>query len=342
MTCPQNSPDTHAFEWRHHVRKQRTHPMRRFISIVSLWATCWLLTPEQTALASDPPISSSYDADVADIRQRAAFEEPLVPIGELSFTHEEETAALRATLDEYLAQEDLEALDLFVEFTQQYPDSAWNITVLTNVGFSYRRTGYYSRALDAFERAWELAWDVALYDSQGSPDEAAATHAARALAELAELYARLGRIDELSSLLSEVNQEFLSGPATEKVARAAEGLWMMENHPDRAFRCGPYAVGNILKLTRPGDVDALATVEQFGSTPEGLSLTAVATLASDVQLDLRMAYRDFGAAPASCCCSLAIQSLRCYPPVSTRRAKHVLLGGGSHVRKWALVDCTGH
>jgi len=278
------------------TERMKAHPNQRPAFWLLLMTTCLALAAlSPTASATENPLPSGYEADAAALTLSYAFEEPLLPIGEFSLTHEAETAALRTVLDEYLDQDDTESLDPFVEFTQQYPDSAWNIAVLTDVGFTYRQTGHYSRALEAFERAWALAWEVALYDAEGSPDEAAATYAGRALAELAELYARLGRVDELSSLLSEVNPDILTGPATEKIARAAEGLWMMENHPERAFRCGPFAIGNILKQLRPEDREAQEAVDQFGSTPDGLPLTDVAALADGIQLDLQMAYREPGA-----------------------------------------------
>jgi hypothetical protein len=41
-----------------------------------------------------------------------------------------------------------------ISVDRAYPMSAWQPALLTNLGIVYRRTGYYSRALVAWEQAW--------------------------------------------------------------------------------------------------------------------------------------------------------------------------------------------
>ena len=275
--------------------------LRSSVIVILLTVGCGggLLDPSlahAAAPASGEFTATSVNEDASFLEASTVFEEPFQCLGERSPTHDEETAILRDILTEYGDQDDAESLDEFLHFTALYPDSAWRTAVLTNIGLAYRRSGYTSRALSLFQQAWETAWDIALYEDDGWPDQAAATLGSRAVGELAELYARLGRVDALEALLLEVDRDHLSGPATAQLTRASEGLSQMLNRPERAFRCGPLAVGSILARVRPEDAEARATVEATGSLSNGLPLTELARLADTIELGLQMAFRTQGAA----------------------------------------------
>lgn len=66
----------------------------------------------------------SVDMDTSFLEASTVFEEPFQRLGEPSTSHDEETAVLREILTEYLAENDAEALEEFLEFTVIYPDSA--------------------------------------------------------------------------------------------------------------------------------------------------------------------------------------------------------------------------
>ncbi len=225
---------------------------------------------------SEPP------TDLEIFRARV-FEEPLVPT---STTNPAENQALAQAVLAYLEagrREDVGALEAFLE---KHPASGWRASLLTNLGVVYRRTGYFSQAYASWEEAWRLARDE-------TEPKARAT-AEKALGELAELVARLGRMDALEELLAEAEGRGLQGSVTEKITGAKEGLWVMRNRPEKAFRCGPMALDRILAATRGGyKGDALLTESR--STMRGTSLVQMQELAGRVGLSMQMAHRSAGA-----------------------------------------------
>jgi len=109
-------------------------------------------------------------------------------------------------------------------------------------------------------------------------------------AELAYLYARLGRMTELEGLLKSVEKRVFVGQATEKINGAREGLWNMQNRPEVSFRCGPLALHRIKRLTgASSDVDM--AIYNSASTQKGLSLPQVAELSKKIGLNYQMAFR---------------------------------------------------
>src|SRR5262249_5299798 len=124
-----------------------------------------------------------------------------------------------------------------VSFLAEYPRSAWKASLLLNLGQVYRRTGYFSKALTAWEEAWNLAGPASGPNANVIGDNA--------VGELLELYARLGRFDRLESVLQQISGRDIRGPATVKLTAAREGLYQMRNRPEKAFRCGPLALDRI-------------------------------------------------------------------------------------------------
>ena len=116
----------------------------------------------------------------------------------------------------------------FSKLTQNRP---WNVALLTNLGLEYYNTGHYSKTLEVWRQAWELG--------RAATDLKGKAIADRAVGELAYMHARLGQMTELTQLLKSVEGRAFSGPATERITGAREGLWNMENRPEIAFRCGP-------------------------------------------------------------------------------------------------------
>lgn len=172
----------------------------------------------------DPPkdaLDFSRRPTVAEFFRSRLFEEPLVPIG--GEPTEAENAALASTMRAYAARptpDDFGSLD---DFLAKHPTSSWRAALLTNLGLEAYRTGRYSRTLDAWSEAWRLAKDATEAPARALAD--------RAAGELASMYARLGRMTELDALLQSVASRTFTGPATERITEAREGLWMMKNDP---------------------------------------------------------------------------------------------------------------
>jgi RHS repeat-associated protein len=220
-----------------------------------------------------------------DIFQARIFEEPLVPIG--ADPPPAENAALAAALLGYSKRSGPDDFSSLTGFLRAYPTSPWNAALLTDLGLEYYNTGHYSKALEAWRQAWELA--------KGATDPRGKALAERAVGELAYIYARLGQMAELDVLLKSVEGRVFSGPATERITGAREGLWNMHNRPEIAFRCGPLALHRIKLSVHPQN-PGTDLIHAAASTQQGFSLQQVAELSHKLGLYFQMAFREKGAA----------------------------------------------
>jgi YD repeat-containing protein len=176
--------------------------------------------------------------------------------------------------------EDLAPLEMFL---QANPNSRWRVSLLTNMGLVYRRTGYFTKALSAWEEAWASG------KSETAP--AASAIADRAVAEWAELNARVGRMDVLEPLFKELEGREIGGSPSEKLRGAKQGLWLMQNKPEDAFRCGPFALDRILAFESGANYKQDERIHNSRSTIHGMSLTEVWKLSEQLQMNLQMAVR---------------------------------------------------
>ena len=126
---------------------------------------------------------------------------------------------------------------IIIRFLKDYPKSHWNAALLTNLGLEDRKTGWFLKAMDAWEKAWALGKNEQSTRGKVLMD--------RAVGELAELNARLGRREKVETILQETQNRPLIGVATEKITAAREGVWQMRHEPGNAFKCGPFALARI-------------------------------------------------------------------------------------------------
>lgn len=176
------------------------------------------------------------------------------------------------------------------EFLNLYPSSAWRASILTNLGLTYRQTGYWTKALAAFEQAWAIGKSV-----KGNEEQAATIDCA--VSELADLNARLGRFDRLETLFKEVGDRDVRGSAGNILNNAREGYWTMQNDPGISFMCGPFALGNIWRLANP-DKDFPKPITECRSTRNGTSLDQLQELARKSGMKATPAKRPVGGAVA--------------------------------------------
>lgn len=218
-----------------------------------------------------------------DVANAKVFEEPLFPVSEPSV---EEVRALAKALDAYVAGGRLDRLEPIRTYLHAYPAGAWRLPVLVNLGLMYRHVGQISQALETFEEAWRFG------KVQSHPRAVALSH--RALGELLELSAGLGRRAHLESLIQEASGRRLEGLITEKLAGARESLTAMRTSAGSAYRCGPVALAYLAARTDPF---AFADVrfERMTSTDQGTSLAQNAAWATEVGLKLQAAKRSRGA-----------------------------------------------
>src|SRR5687768_17283808 len=81
------------------------------------------------------------------------FSEPLSPTA--SPTEPENEAILQA-LSTFAGRKERDDFSGPTRFLADHPNSVWAVALQTNLGLEYFNTGYYSRAIAAWENAWNL------------------------------------------------------------------------------------------------------------------------------------------------------------------------------------------
>ncbi|MGA2083749.1 MAG: RHS repeat-associated core domain-containing protein [Holophaga sp.] len=205
--------------------------------------------------------------------------ETLVPIGPKP--SRAETAALIEAIARYQDAGDCEAVAPLQAFLDAHPHSGWKTALLADLGVIYRATGYFSRALAAWEEAWTLLRTTHSPESRALWDLVAS--------ELVELHGRLGHRERMRNLLAEVEGKRVRGSAAEKLSRARRGLWTMDNQPEVAYRYGPLGLASLLEAGNGGDPG-----DKLGhalSTHDGTSLWQNLQWSRELHLGLQAARR---------------------------------------------------
>ncbi len=170
------------------------------------------------------------------------------------------------------------AIERLLEYLALNRNTPWEASIQLNLGLAYYRNGYFSNTFPAFERAWRL--------SRTAIQPAAKALADRAFGELVRMHARLGHARQLESLLQSVQGRPFTGPATEAVAGAREGLWMMRHRPGISYLCGAKALYSLLDWQQPG-AQGLAILDAYRSGENGIQLSQLATLAQQAGMKVR-------------------------------------------------------
>ena len=229
------------------------------------------------AVTSPParPVFSTVPTDAEILRARV-LPEPLVPIGASS---PQENVALAAALNAYLDARDGERLRPIQRFMESHATSVWQPSLVLNAGLILLRDGYFTRAGTSFRAAWNLA--------KSETDGRGIGIADRAMGELLALESSLGHADVVEQLIQDVGGRLLTGAATERLSNAKQALFVMRTAPDEAFRCGPYALVQMLRAIRgsaAGDAKLLMT--RAGS--QGTSLARLADLGRAAGVDVTL------------------------------------------------------
>jgi RHS repeat-associated protein len=246
-------------------------------------STANVATPPRIEPPPMRPVFSETPSDLEVFRARV-FGEPIVPMARPSTA--EENRALAQALLAFQDRADGDDTTAITGFVAQHPESTWRASLLLNLGQFYRQTGYFRKALAAWEEGWNLA--------KGETERRAKGVADLAFGELVELLARLGRYETLELLFIEVTGRDFSGPATTKITGAREGLWLMRNRPGQAFRCGPLALDRIRAAGDPANAFN-ERIKEAESATNGLSLVQVCALANELEMSFQMARRSPGA-----------------------------------------------
>jgi RHS repeat-associated protein len=226
---------------------------------------------------SDPPTT-------AEMTRARVFQEPLLPVG--GTPSSAENRELARLLTAYLTAGVPDATDDLHGFALQHSSSPWRASLLTDLGYVWRRTGRFGKAYSAWDLAWRLTKD--LTDANGR------TVADTALGELAELTARLGHLDDLTQLMDDVKGRLIQGAAAEKVSGARQAVWFMNNEPGQSFRCGPLGLDAVLRAGQP-NYTTPEPIRICPSTKNGTSLLMMRDLAREAAASMVMGRREPGA-----------------------------------------------
>jgi YD repeat-containing protein len=236
------------------------------------------LTPVQARSLPEHP----SDLDITTAR---LFEEPLTPMSVAPVDGEND--ALAKAVLAFKKQNEMENVRALTAFIEKYPDSRWVPSLKLNLGLLRFSTGYISQAMELWTAAWQASKNETGVEQKAIAD--------RAIAEILQLNAKVGRTSEIESLLNEIKGRAFQGSMEQKVRATRESLVQMRARADRSFRCGPLAIASLLAVKK-GKYEFNKTIDDYPSTAQGTSLLENKELAKKLGLDLQIARRKAGAA----------------------------------------------
>jgi len=211
-----------------------------------------------------PMVGQPATVPMASVR---VFEEPVVCV---LTTEGNETAFVNALLSDYQNDYSKAKLDQIVDWAEKHPESGWSPSLLLNSGRALYNSGYFTNALEAWLRGWEMSRH---YDN----------HQARVIADLClgeylRMQCRLGESTEVARLLLENQHRKFTGPGGVLVNHAQDALGVMTGLPETAFKCGPMALASVRKVMNLPEAYH-ETLHEAASTSAGFSLQEVKELA---------------------------------------------------------------
>lgn len=223
-----------------------------------------------------PDFGLSDEPTDEELLATAFFHEPLALIGGPSNPDDNRDLSRAIRID--LARHNRFNTDALDEFIATHPTSPWRASLLVNLGILYRAIGRYQRALDVWEEAWSITRTAEGPDARDLGD--------RAVSELALLNAQVGRKERLDSLAPILRDRPPLGPAAERYARAQIGRATMAAHPERTYRCGPFAVSNVWSVLHPRELTP-TVLRDATSSVQGTSLAQLVALAAEAGEPMR-------------------------------------------------------
>jgi len=169
------------------------------------------------------------------------------------------------------------------QFLKNHPQSPWAASLHYDYASFCRRTGRTTKALEHFEAAW------ALLENDATPQGQRLTGAV--LADWADLLSSLGRLEKLKELMALGRQrQFADARERDKFQGAMNSYYLMQQHPEVAYRCGTFALKAVGEKLQPTN-SSLEKLVELPSPTNGFSLAALADLAKEYGLDLMPARR---------------------------------------------------
>lgn len=248
---------------------------RHFLMMIAAVICVGVISTARGRAIGDAPQNDTR----ASIVSKTGYEEPFVPTSAPTTGDVAElTAALEAEQNRG-SEDDFSILNAYL---RDHSHSPFHVAVLTNLGIQYYHYGFFGRAIDAWQRAWN--------EGKGVTEPHARALVDRAVGELLRMHSRLGHADDVAALLGELGERPVSGPATEAVAASREALAVMRSNPGIAYLCGPMALKNLL-LAMGTDYKDVAFLDAVRSGPHGVTLDRVSQLADQAKFPHRIIVR---------------------------------------------------
>ena len=229
-------------------------------------------------------LSFSATPTAAEIQQARVLYQPLIPTGE---TTDAQNVELVAAIREFLARTKEPRWEPFNAFLSRHPFSPWRAALMANIGVLLQRGGYYSRALAAWDDAWEL--------SRGIEKGPARDIADFAVGEWLETAIKFGKVEDVQARLAEVRTRTMSGTGATKAAQAAEGLRVLTSMHSVAVFSAAEALKHVLVATRGEAAGGALPLEGYHAPNSGTTLAALSDLARKVGFRPRALFRPQGA-----------------------------------------------
>ena len=159
------------------------------------------------------------------------------------------------------------------QFLATHPGSVWNPSLHANLAEYYRTSGRYTLALQHWEAAWALTKDLGTENGRQI--------AARTVAHWSRLLGSLGRKETLQNLLTEANQRALDSTQWAWMLEGSKGgLATMKSRPGVSYRCGSFAMAQVIKATNPSSPE-WRKLQQVSSPDGGFTMAQLMDLSTE-------------------------------------------------------------
>ena len=172
------------------------------------------------------------------------------------------------------------------QFLEAHPHSPWAASLHCDYASFCRRTGRTTKALEHFEAAWTLI------KNNTSPQ--AQRLGGAILANWTDLLASLGRSQKLKELIAEGDRwHFVNPQDRNKHEGTKNSYYLMQAHPEIAYRCGTFALKAVAGVLQPTNQD-LESLVAVPSPTNGFSMANLLDLSKKYGLDLVAVRRTAG------------------------------------------------
>jgi RHS repeat-associated protein len=171
-------------------------------------------------------------------------------------------------------------------FLASYPASPWSACLHHDYAAFCRRTGRITKALNHFEAGWELA--------KTNTDNSSYAVGGMILGGWTELLSSLGRAEKLAEVIPQADIWPFTNPQDhERFLSAKNNYYLMQVHPEIAYRCGTLALKAVGQTLQPTNT-SLEFLVDVASGTNGISLATLIDLAAQQGLGLVAAQRPEG------------------------------------------------